>query len=426
MAGVDEEESDLYVTGVRNFKFLFLACRNNEVFLSNVCACILKLQPNVYFSRAIIFNLEAKCVVAANLAVNPSVYISPRVTNNCGVCNSCGISKLCRSFDCVNVLVVCQELNVKLHRVGRINVGIGIIGIRIIGSNAAATTVERSTLRTCSHPFILCTVVASFTLVHAHPCPSSFVAAPVVGEHSTGCLRKCLNNSYVFSFLNGSVSCYFINGLTINEPCDGVGLPTEAVCVEFLRSIKAEVIHIFIPALTVYEEVELYLCCILTKELNINLVVRIGFAVLKVIRTCANKECACSTGVCRRLHANLVITVVIVVLCTRFTCSVAVGNFYAVNPHGCRLLNDTKTHNAVFVINVVVLPYYVKYVAIGPTVRGVQYACIGCTLCEISNLFCLERCIGKLYLVAKPLIKNIRDCTATECHCAHNHECDYC
>ena len=132
----------------------------------------------------------------------------------------------------------------------------------------------------------------------------------------------------------------------------------------FFGSIEAEVIHKLVSAYAVNEEVELNVSGILAKELDVDLIVRIRNAVLGVIRTCANKECACSTGVSRGLHGNYVVTVVIVVLCASLTCSVVKFYLCIVKPSSCLLLGDAKSHNAVFIVYVVTLPNYVENVTV--------------------------------------------------------------
>ena len=174
--------------------------------------------------------------------------------------------------------------------------------------------IEGSALCACSDPLILCSVILCFACVLAHPSPSSFVTAPVVGEDSTCCGGELFNDSYVACFLHGGICGYLINGLAVYKPSDGCLCPAEAVGVEFLGSVEAKVVHILVTALAVNEEVELNVSCILTEELDIDLIVRIGNAVLGIVRTCANEESTSRTGVSGGLHRYFVVAVMIIVL----------------------------------------------------------------------------------------------------------------
>ena len=254
--------------------------------------------------------------------------------------------------------------------------------------------IEGSAFCAGSDPLILGTVVIGSTLVFAHPSPCSFIATPVVSEHSTCGRGELFNDLNVFAGGNGCVGSYLVNGLAVNKPGDGIFCPTEAVGVEFLGSVKAKVVHIFIAALAVNEEVELNVCGILAEEFDVDLVVRIGVAILEVVGTCANKEGACGTCVSRGLHANLIVAVVIVVLGACFTCGVVELNILIVEPSRCFFLGDAKAHNAVFIEHVVVFPNNVENVTVGPAVGFKQNRRI-CTVCKVDYLLCVESCIGQ-------------------------------
>ena len=271
--------------------------------------------------------------------------------------------------------------------------------------------IEGSAFCAGSDPLILGTVIIGSALVFAHPSPSSFVATPVVGEHSTCGRGELFNDSNVFAGGCGLVGGYLVNGLAVNEPSDGIFCPTEAVGVEFLGSVKAKVVHIFIAALAVNEEVELNVSGIFAEELDIDFVVCVcnGYALtviiknvvavfiqneLGVVGTCANKECACGTCVSRGLHANFVVTVVVVILGARFTCGVVELNFFIVEPSACFFLGDAKAHNAVFIEYVAALPNNVENVAVGPAVRLEQNRGV-CAVCKIDYLLSIESCIGQ-------------------------------
>ena len=178
-----------------------------------------------------------------------------------------------------------------------------------------------------------------FAFVSAHPAPCAGVAAPVVGEDSACGGGEFFYVSEVFVLLYFGVGGYLVYGLAVNKPSNGVGLPTEAVGMEFFGSIKAQVIHIFVAAFAVNEEVELHLGGIFAKEFDVDFVMGIfhgqALAVfvqhiitvfiqneLGVVRAGAYKEGAGSTVIGGGLHRNLIVAVVIVVGGTGFTCGV--------------------------------------------------------------------------------------------------------
>ena len=298
-----------------------------------------------------------------------------------------------------------------------------VIGIGIIAANRRIYNgrIEGSALCAGSHPLILSTVILGFTDVLTHPAPSSLVAAPIVSEYSTCGRRKLFYYLKVARFLYGSIGSYLINRSAVNEPCNGILCPTEAVCMECLGCIETKVIHILVTALAINEEVELNVSGIVAKELDIDLIVRIRIAILEIVRTCANKECACSTGICGRLHRNLVITVMIIVLSTSFARGVIEGNVLAVKPSRRCLFGYTKAHNAIFIMNVVSLPNNVENVAIGPALGLEEHVGISSVL-KVDYLLCNESRIAQgyrgRYKILDKINRLIDECTACE---SHNH-----
>ena len=252
----------------------------------------------------------------------------------------------------------------------------GPIDLGILATNGRSNygRIERCANCAGSDPLILGAVIINSALVFAHPAISSLVATPIVGEHSTCGRGELINVLNVSAGLNAVVSGYLIYGHAVNEPGDGILCPTEAVSVEFLGSIEAEVVHILVATLAVNEEVELNLGGILAEELDIDLVMGVSYTVLKIVRTCANEEGAGSTGISRGLHRNLVITVVVVVLSASLARGVFELYILVVKPSVCLLFGYAKTHNTVCgIVNyVVLLPYNVEYVTVRPTVRFEQ------------------------------------------------------
>ena len=151
---------------------------------------------------------------------------------------------------------------------------------------------------------------------------------------------------------------------------------------------------------------------IITEKFYINLIMRVFYcnglsvfikntvAVLienkfHIVRTRTCKESACSTGISRRLHGNLEITVVIIVFRTCLTCSIVELNLSIIKPCRSLFLGNTETHNAVFINHVVLLPYNVENVTVCPSVRLKEHLGV-CTVCKINKHICIKWSIGKL------------------------------
>ena len=295
------------------------------------------------------------------------------------------------------------------------------------------------------HPLVLCTLILGVACVKTHPTNCSLIAAPIVGEHSTGSLGDLLNDSEVAGLLYGGVGGYLVYGLAVNEPGNrGLG-PAVAVGVEVLGGIKAKLVHILVSALAVNEEVELYVGGVLTKELNVDLVVGISYGKaltvlikqvlavlvkneLGVVGTRAGEECAGSTGISGGLHGNLVITVVIVILSTCLTCGVAVLYLGVIDPGGSLLLGDTKSHNAVAVEDVMLLPDNVEDVTVRPSVGLKEHVGV-CSVSKVDDLLCLKGCVGKLDLGVDDVLNKINNAdnepAAAKRQYSHEKQCNY-
>ena len=100
-----------------------------------------------------------------------------------------------------------------------------------------------------------------------------------------------------------------MNSNTVNIPCNAVLLPVEAVGVELLRSVKAKLVNVLMPAPAVCEIVELNYRCVLSQKLNINLVPRVIVGGTRV-----GKERRYHAVVLDGLHLHLIVAVAVKVL----------------------------------------------------------------------------------------------------------------
>ena len=98
-----------------------------------------------------------------------------------------------------------------------------------------------------------------------------------------------------------------------------VGLPVEAVGVEALRSVEAEVVHLLVVALTVGVVVELHLSGILTENFDIYLVPRVAVGLARVGEERGNYALVLDS-----LHRGLIVTVVVEVVCSVFSACVVI------------------------------------------------------------------------------------------------------
>ena len=157
---------------------------------------------------------------------------------------------------------------------------------------------------------------------------------------------------------------------------------------------------------------------IVTQELDVDLVVGIFYShaltvlvqyivtvgiqnELSVVRTGAGEEGTCCTGICRGLHLYDIVAIMIVILGTGFACGIGEFHLYIVQPGSCLLLSNTKTHNAVFIEHIGVLPHDIEYIAVGPTVGAKQNLRI-CAVCEVNELLSRKRCVCQLLLGQQP------------------------
>ena len=395
-----------------------------------LCACVNECHINNVYSEAnvrcaVVGNKEVEIVLTCRSLGDIHLNVLVAAAANLGVGNG---SRCALGLYCVEL----GGLEGRSDSLDLRPVKASNLFVRLLGG------IKGCALCAGSDPLVLGTLILGSAGVETHPAYCSLVTAPIVSEDSTGSLGNLLYDSNVACLLNGIVGGYHVYGLTVNEPSDRCLGPAVAVGVEVLGSVEAEVVHILIAALAVNEEVELYVGGVLTKELNVNLIMGIGLAnalavlvkkvitvlvkeILCIIVTGASEEGACSTGVSRGLHGYSIITVVVIILCTSLTCGVIELYLGVVKPSGSLLLGDAKSHDAVLINNVVLLPYNVKYVTIGPTVGLKEYVGI-CAVCKIDKLAyakgsCLDINLGIDYSV------NEINRTVDELAAAERHEC---
>ena len=219
-----------------------------------------------------------------------------------------------------------------------------------------------------------------------HPVFSRRRTAPIIHEH-TACGR---GHGTAFGRVHP------VYGLAVNEPGDVVLRPAETVCMEILRSVETEVIHIFMSAHAVNIIIELHLGGIFTQELYIYLVPGIGLSGMRVgiITACASKEGACRAGLVGGLHADFIVAVTEILVSTHFTAVIlGEGLFRAVG-----VIGYGEFGNAVFIGDVVCRPLDVEGAAVCPAVRfehggGLPFRPIGNRGCRI------ERFVGEVVRV---------------------------
>ena len=216
-----------------------------------------------------------------------------------------------------------------------------------------------------------------------HPVFSRRRTAPIIHEH-TACGR---GHGTAFGRVHP------VYGLAVYKPCDVVLRPAETVCMEILRSVETEVIHIFMSAHAVNIIIELHLGGIFTQELYIYLVPGIGLSGMRVgiITACASKEGACRAGLVGGLHADFIVAVTEILVSTHFTAVIL----------GKRLLRTigvigySELCNAVVIDNIVSRPLCVERTAVCPAVRLEHGGSL--PLRPVCNRRgCIQRFVGKV------------------------------
>ena len=293
------------------------------------------IEPHDSGVRAFVFDVAFKGVPAGGGKHYVDVYVLVAAARKIAVFNGKRAFRLCNGVD-VGVALngsVAEIENGFTFRNGNV----------FAGGDVARTHRAR--------PYVF--IDGAFTLfgagVFAHPAFRVLVARPVVHKN------LCRGEGKRIFFGKE----YLVHGFVVDEPGYVGRGAAEAVFVEFLGSVKAELVHIFVPALTVDEVVELNFRGIFAEELDIDFVVRVAHAVAVgiVVFARADEERACRTLLCRRLHADDIVAVAVVLIgfdLARIVFAVSLGHSEA---------KHAVIHNDVFLC-----PGNVEHAAVAVTV----------------------------------------------------------
>ena len=191
-------------------------------------------------------------------------------------------------------------------------------------------------------------------LIFAHPALGVGGTAPVVHQNAArGGGQRVIR-----------AGIHRVNSLAVHIPGDRVLTPAEAVLVELLGGVKAQVVPVLVAALAVHKIVELNPGGVLAQKLNVDFVPGIGVALrVDVVGTGAGEEGAGGALRLGRLHLYDVVAIAVVqpraglaAIVALFHLSLGVG--------------DSQVELAVGISNHIALPPHVKHAAVGPAVGG--------------------------------------------------------
>ena len=206
--------------------------------------------------------------------------------------------------------------------------------------------------------------------------------------------------------------------------------------MELFRRVEAEVIHIFVTALTVDKVVELNMCGFFAEEFDIYLVP--GIAVYEVsfivinrvfcfVIARADKECRRRADLFGGLHSDFVVAVAVVGVSAHFAAFVLIYGFARLNAlfiidgnlYGLFGLTYGELTYAVFVRNVVARPISIERRAVAPAVRLKD--CCGFALRKICEHLTFEGLIRQVFRLP------VRRCAGGNRHSErHCRRCRHC